>query len=118
MIFLVLVGMIALVVLGLNWHDNNNLEQIENYLKAKECQTVIYSKGEYKGLCPDGLYIVPNSFSLEIKKSQTVVQYKSINNIEHKKENLLLHTNENIIEVKFKEEKNLQRYKEALQDKQ
>lgn len=118
MIFLVLVGVIALVVLGLNWHDNNNLEQIENHLKAKECQAVIYSKGEYKGLCPDGLYIVPNSFRLDIEKSQTVVQYNRINNIEQQKKNLLLHTDEQIIEVKFKEEKNLQRYKEALQDKQ
>jgi len=47
MVFLVIFGLIAIVVIALNIIDGSNLEKLENHFKALNCQNVIYSKGIY-----------------------------------------------------------------------
>lgn len=44
MIFLIVFGLIALIVIVLNMMDNSNLEKIENYFKSQNCQNIVYSK--------------------------------------------------------------------------
>ncbi len=51
MIFLIVFGLIALIVIVLNMMDNSNLEKIENYFKSQNCQNIVYSKGVFKGIC-------------------------------------------------------------------
>ena len=68
MIFLVVFGLIAAVVIVLNIMDSSNLEKIETYLKSQDCQNIVYSKGVYKGVCKDEIIQVSNSFSVDIEK--------------------------------------------------
>lgn len=117
MIFLILVAFIAVIVVGLNMYDNSNLQSIENYLQNKKCQEIVYSKGTYKGLCDEGMYLIPNSFSLKIEEDKKIALYQEITSITKKAHTLTIHTSKEDFHAEFKDEKRLNHYMQQLQDK-
>lgn len=117
MIFLILVVFIGVIVVGLNMYDNSNLQHIETYLQNKKCQEIVYSKGTYKGLCEDGLYLIPNSFSVDIQTDKKVIPYSSITTIQKHPQTLTIKTSQESINVEFKEKQILNRYAQQLQEK-
>lgn len=114
MIFLIVFGLIALIVIVLNVMDNSNLEKIENYLKVQNCQNILYSKGVYKGICNDRIIQIPNSFSVDIDKNKTVFDFKDIKSIEEKKSSIIINKTYNI---EFKEKENLDKFYKSLKEK-
>lgn len=102
MIFLVVFGFIALVVIVLNVMDNSNLQTIKNYLKSKNCQNIIYSKGSYKGVCDDEIIEISNSFNVDLEKNKTIYKLNEIKNIEKKNMAIIIN---NSYTIKFKEKR-------------
>lgn len=103
MIFIVLFFIIVFIVIGLNMYDESNLQKIENYIKAKNCEEYIYSKGSYKALCEDRLIEISNSFSIDIKQDKIEYKYKDIKNIEIVNKNLVINNKNNISFSKVEE---------------
>ncbi len=114
MIFLVVFGFIALVVIILNVMDNSNLQTIENYFKSKNCQNIIYSKGSYKGVCDDEVMEISNSFNVDLEKNKTIYKLNEIKNIE--KNNMAIIIN-NSYTIRFKEKKNMDKFYKSLKEK-
>ncbi len=118
MIFLVLILFIALVVMGLNMLDNNNLDKIKTHLEAKNCSEIYYGYGSFKGLCQEDIRLVENSFSLDIAKNEKIISYESIVSLEHKKQKVILTLkNNNTLLLEFKKEQEAQEYYEKIQEK-
>jgi len=116
MIFIGLILFIAAIVMALNFMDNNNLEKIKHHLEAKECSSIYYGYGSYKGLCPKELRVVKNSFILDIANNEKVIKYDTIVEHELKKHKLIITLKENKTEVlEFKEENNAQEYDEKIE---
>lgn len=118
MIFIVLILFIAVIVIGLNIHDSNNLEKIRSFLEANKCTQIYYGYGSYKALCQEKIQIVENSFTLDMAQNQKEIKYDTIVNKELKKQKLILTLSNNTQEVlEFKEEKQAFEYDKKLQEK-
>lgn len=118
MIFLVLILFIALVVMGLNMMDSNNLDKIKAHLEAKNCSQISYGYGSYKGLCESDLRIVENSFSLDIAKNEKVISYENIASVENKKQKItVILKDEQELQLEFKKEEEAKEYYEKLEEK-
>lgn len=114
MIFLVVFAIIAIIVISLNIKDSSNLEKIENYFNSQDCQNVIYSKGTYKGICKDKIMQIENSFSVDLDKNKTFINFANIKNIEQKKFSIIINKTYNI-EFKTKETKDI--FYKSLEEK-
>jgi len=114
MIFLILFGIIALIVIALNIYDNSNLQKIKKHFEVNSCQNVIYSKGTYKGICKNEVMQVSNSFSVDLVKDERKFKLNKINKID-KNDLTIIINNEYIIE--FKDRKNLEVFNKALEEK-
>jgi len=114
MIFLILFGIIALIVIALNIYDNSNLEKIKEHFETNNCQNIIYSKGTYKGICKDEVIQVDNSFSIDLKKDERKFKLNKINKID--KNNLTIIINNDYI-IEFKDIKNLEAFYKSLEEK-
>lgn len=114
MIFLIVFGLIALIVIVLNMMDNSNLEKIENYFKSQNCQNIVYSKGVFKGICENKVMQISNGFSVDIDKNKTVFDFKDIKKIEEKNSKIIINETYNI---EFKEKENLDKFYKILKEK-
>lgn len=114
MIFLVVFGLIAVIVILLNIKDSSNLEKIENYLKSKNCINIIYSKGDYKGICPNEIIEISNSFSVDLEKNKRVFKFDKIKTLE--KENLEIIINKTY-NIEFKEKEKMEIFYKSLKEK-
>lgn len=114
MIFLVVIAFIAIVVILLNFKDSSNLEKIENYLKAQNCKSIVYSKGTYKGVCENKIIEVSNGFSVDLEKDKKVLEFANVNSLEKKNLNIII--NKTYI-IEFKENKNIEKFYKNLKEK-
>ena len=114
MIFLLVFGLIAVVVIALNIIDSSNLEKIENHFKTLNCQNVIYSKGIYKGICKDEIMQIPNSFSVDLEEDKKTFKLKDIRSLEIKDFTIIINKNYNI---EFKEKENMGTFYKTLKEK-
>mgnify|MGYP001031528945 CR=1 FL=1 len=118
MIFIVLVLIIAAIFTGLNMYDNSNIEKIKTHLQAQNCNPILYVYGTYKGVCPNELMVVKNSFSLNIEKNQIRVPYFNLEKIKQDKLNIIVEVNnEKNVVLKFKDKQNQITFYEKLQEK-
>jgi cell division protein FtsI/penicillin-binding protein 2 len=118
MIFIVLIVLIALIVMGLNMMDTNNLEKIKDYLQTQSCTQIYYSRGSYKALCQEDIAIVENSFNLDIQKNQKRIKYDTIVNYEQIHHKVILTLEEDSLEVlEFKNSEEALNYYEKIQEK-
>lgn len=113
MIFLVVFGLIAAVVIVLNIMDSSNLEKIENHFKAQNCHNIIYSKGVYKGICKGEIMQISNSFSVDLEENKTIFKLDKIKNIDEKELSIIVNKSYNI---EFKEEKNKNAFYKSLKE--
>jgi len=114
MVFLVIFGLIAVVVIALNMKDSSNLEKIENHFKAENCQNIVYSKGIYKGICENKIMQINNSFSVDLEKNKTTFTLDKIKNLDEKELSIIVN-NSYIIE--FKDKKNKETFYKSLKEK-
>jgi len=114
MIFIIFFAIVASIFIVLNIYDNSNLQKIENYYLKKKCLNVLYSKGEYKGICQDSIVVVPNSFSPDLQKDKKIVKLSEIDDI--KKENLMIVINKNY-KIRFENKKNLESFYKAIRER-
>ena len=114
MVFLVIFGIIAIIVIGLNIMDSSNLEKIENHFKALNCKNVIYSKGVYKGICNDELMQIPNSFSVDLEEDKKTFKLDEIKNLEIKNLTIIINKDYNI---EFKKKENMDIFYKILKEK-
>ena len=114
MIFLVVFGLIAVIVIVLNMIDGSNLEKIESHFKVQNCQNIIYSKGIYKGICEDEVMQIGNSFSVDIEKDKTIFKLDKIKKLDEEKFKVVINKTYNI---EFKEEKNKEVFYKNLKEK-
>lgn len=114
MVFLVIFGLIALIVIVLNVIDNSNLEKIQKYFEVNNCQSVIYSKGTYKGICKDELIQIDNSFSVDVINDKRIFKLNKIKKIN--KDNLTIIINDNY-KIDFKDKNNLEVFYKTLKEK-
>jgi hypothetical protein len=119
LIFIILVLIIAAIFTGLNMYDNSNIEKIRVYLSNKNCTPTFYAYGTYKGVCPNELMMVKNSFSLNIEKNQIRVPYETVVNLKQENLNIIVDVNndEKNVVLKFKEKQNQITFYEKLQEK-
>jgi hypothetical protein len=118
MIFIVLIVFIALIIVGLNMMDTNNLEKIKHHLEAQTCTQIYYSRGSYKALCQEDIAIVENSFNLDIQKNEKRIKYDTIVNYEQINQKVLLTLDDGKIEVlEFKNSDDAVHYYEKIQEK-
>ncbi len=103
MIFIAVFVIIAVVVIGLNFHDSSNLEKIENHLKQENCAEFFYSRGSYKALCENRVLEIQNSFSVDLEKDSKEIYYKDIKNLEIQKQNIIINDNKKL-EFKLEDE--------------
>ncbi|WP_320035387.1 hypothetical protein [Halarcobacter sp.] len=113
MIFLVLVGIVAAIVIVLNMMDSSNLEKIENNFKDKNCKNIIYSKGSYKGICGDELVEIPNSFEVNIKEDKKSIKLKDIKKLDDKTLTIIINDD---YEIEFKDKENKENFYKNLKD--
>jgi len=114
MIFIIFIGIVAGIFVGLNIYDNSNLQKIENYYLKKKCLNVIYSKGQYKGFCQDSIVKIPNSFSPDLQKDKEIVKFNEI--YEVKKENLMIIINKNY-KIRFQKKENLEVFYKIIEER-
>lgn len=114
MIFLVVFGLIAAVVIVLNIMDSSNLEKIENHFKSQNCENIVYSKGVYKGICKDEIMQINNSFTVNLEENKTTFKLDKIKNIDKKGLTIIVNKSYNI---EFKEEKNINTFYKSLKEK-
>ncbi|WP_321312959.1 hypothetical protein [Halarcobacter sp.] len=113
MIFLVLVGIVATIVIVLNMMDNSNLEKIEKYFKDKNCKNITYSKGTYKAICGDELVEIPNSFEVDIKEDKKRIKLKNIKKLDDKTLTIIINDD---YEIEFKDKQNKENFYKNLKD--
>lgn len=114
MIFLILFGIIAIIVIALNFYDSSNLNKIKTYLEVNNCQNIIYSQGKYKGICKNEIIQIPNSFSIDLENDKRVLEISSIKKIEKNELNIILNSN---YKIEFKDKKNLEAFNKAIEEK-
>ena len=114
MVFLVIFGLIAIVVIMLNMKDGSNLEKIENQFKSQDCQNIIYSKGVYKGICDDRIMQISNGFSVDLEKDKTTFKLDEIKKIDEQGLTIIINNEYNI---EFKDEKNMKVFYKDLKEK-
>ena len=90
MIFIALFVIIAIVVVGLNLHNNSNLENIKEYVITSGCSNYTYSRGSYKALCEDKILEVKNSFTIDLEKNSVEILYSDIKKTDIKKQNIII----------------------------
>lgn len=113
MIFIILFGFIALIFLTLNWYDNSNLEQLEEYIKSQNCKDYIYSKGSYKAICSDKILVMRNSLVIDLQANKTVYLLKNIQDIEIEKNSIVFGENR----LDFNTKDDMQIFYEKLSEK-
>jgi len=114
MIFIGLFLFIAIIVISLNMYDTYNLNKIEEYIKSKNCQTPIYSKGSYKAFCDDKILEVSNSFIVDLQENSKVYKYKDIKSAKIEKRDIVINDKD---KISFKEEENLNKFYNTLKTK-
>lgn len=114
MIFLVLIGIIAVIVLALNMKDSSNLERIENHFQKNNCQEIIYTKGSYKGICKDYIMQIPNSFSVDIENDKQILKFSEIKQLSKNGKNIIINKE---YKFEFKEDKDLDRFHKSIEEK-
>ncbi|XPV68829.1 MAG: hypothetical protein ACNI25_16205 [Halarcobacter sp.] len=113
MIFLVLFGFIAVVVVSLNIYDNSNLDKIKQYLLSNNCQNIVYAKGSYKAICDDRVIQIENAFSVDLNKKDEM-KIENIKSIEKKSLTLLVNKT---YKIEFKQKENLENFYKNLEEK-
>ena len=114
---MILIGLfliIALFVISLNFHNQSNLNEIEEYLQKNNCQNIVYSSGTYNALCIDSLVRIENSFTLDINKNSKIINYSEIKDLQLLKTEILINNKE---KIKFKNEEKLNLFFEELKEK-
>ncbi len=114
MIFLILFGTIAVIVIVLNIHDSSNLNEIKEHFEKKECENIIYSKGTYKGVCKDEIMQIPNSFSINLEEDKKTYKFNDIEDLEIK--NLTIIINKDYT-IEFKKKENMDIFYKILKEK-
>ena len=94
MIFIVFFALIIMSVIALNVLENNNLEKIENYMKAQNCAAVHYNQGQYQGVCKDEIIIIKNAFSVDIQKDKKTLEYTGIQTVTINDKTINIKTNQ------------------------
>ena len=114
---MILIGLflfIALFVVALNFYNQSNLNEIEEYLQKNNCQNIVYSSGAYNALCIDSLVRVENSFTLDINKNSKIINYSEIKDLQLLKTEILINNKE---KIKFKNEEKLNLFFKELKEK-
>ena len=114
MIFLVVFGFIAAIVIALNIKDNSNIEKIENYLKSQNCENIVYSKGVYKGVCHEKIIAIENGFSIDLSEDKKVFNIDEIDSVNI--ENLKIIIN-NTYNIEFKNQEEMDDFYKKLKEK-
>lgn len=117
MIFIFFFGLIIAIFVGLNILDNSNINKIEAYFKAQECQTISYVSGEYRGVCRDKIILMRNAFSVDVSQPEKLIHYNEIQNIKRESNFLVIKTSEDTISLDFKEPEKLEEFYISLENK-
>ncbi|MGM0520347.1 MAG: hypothetical protein ACQERD_11980 [Campylobacterota bacterium] len=113
MVFIAFFLFIAVIAISLSIHNSSNLEHIESFLKAKQCNNIIYSRGSYKALCEKRVLDISNSFTVDIDKNTKEIKYKDIKNIYIEDLDILIN---NKTRLTFKKEEEIYSFYESLKD--
>ncbi|PLY06334.1 MAG: hypothetical protein C0625_09350 [Arcobacter sp.] len=114
MIFLILFGIIAVIVIALNIHDSSNLDEIREYFEKKNCQNIVYSKGSFKGICKNEIIQVNNSFTVDLEKNKSTFKLDKIHELS--KKDLAIVINKNY-KIEFKIKENMENFYKKLEEK-
>jgi len=117
MIFIVFFALIIMAVLALNVLDNNNLEKIENYMKAQSCVAVHYNQGQYQGVCKDEIIVIENAFSVDISQDKKTIFYNQIQTIHIEDKTLNIKTNTQDLTLEFKQKDKARMFYKKVQNK-
>ena len=114
MVFLILVGIVATIVIVLNVIDNSNMHKIEDHFKDKKCKNIIYSKGSYKGICGDEVMEINNSFDVDLKNNKKSVKLKDIKRLDDRALTIIINDD---YEIEFKDKLNKEEFYNELKEK-
>jgi len=114
MIFLVLVGIVAIIVITLNMIDNSNLEKIQKDLEDKKCENIVYSKGSYKGICGDDIVEIDNGFEVNLEEDKKVIKLKDIKKLDDRVLTIIINDD---YEMEFKDKKSKEIFYKNLKEK-
>ncbi len=117
MIFIVLFALIIIGVIALNILDNNNLETIENYLKAQNCVAVHYNQGQYQGVCQDEIILIKNAFTIDISKDKKIISYAKIQAVKLEDKIINIKTNTQNLKLEFKQQDKAIMFYKKVQNK-
>jgi len=117
MIFIVFFALIIFGVIALNTLDNNNLEKIENYLKAQNCVAVHYNQGQYQGVCEDEIILIKNAFTIDISKDKKMISYAKIQTVNIKDKTIMIDTNTSNVKLEFKQKDKATLFYKKVQNK-
>ncbi|NQY92865.1 MAG: hypothetical protein HRT43_01755 [Campylobacteraceae bacterium] len=117
MIFIVFFALIIIAGIGLNILDTNNLEKIENYMKAQNCVAVHYNRGQYHGVCENNILIIKNSFSVDISKPDKSISYVDIKNITIEDKTIKIISTKENLKLEFKKPDNATVFYKKVQNK-
>jgi len=114
MIFLIVFGVIAFIVITLNFIDNSNLEKIKTHLEVLKCDNIVYSKGYYKGICENKIIQISNGFSVDLENNKTSFRIDEIENLDIKELTIIINNSYNI---EFKKKENMDTFYKILKEK-
>jgi len=114
MIFLILFGIVAIIVIVLNIHDSSNLDEIKEYFEKKNCQNIVYSNGAFKGICNNEIMQINNSFTVDLEKNKTTFNIDKIKELSKKDLTILVNKN---YKIKFKTKENMENFYKKLEEK-
>ena len=117
MIIIILFGLVAAVFIGLNILDNSNIDKIEAHFKAQQCQSISYVSGSYRGVCQDKIIVMKNGFSVDTSKPQKLIYYKDITKINKQEKHLVIETASGNVLLDFKEQDDLNKFFNEVQNK-
>ncbi|QKF83354.1 hypothetical protein [Halarcobacter ebronensis] len=114
MIFMILVGIVATIVIVLNMMDSSNMHKIEDHFKDKKCENIVYSKGSYKGICGDEVMEVENSFEVDLKNNKKSIKLKDIKKLDDRALTIIINDD---YEIEFKDKLNKEKFYNELKEK-
>ncbi len=117
MIFIIFFALIIIGVIALNTLDNNNLEKIENYLKAQKCVAVHYNQGQYQGVCQDEIILIQNAFTINISKDKKIISYGKIQTVNIEDKTIKIKTNTANVKLEFKQKDKARMFYKKVQNK-
>lgn len=76
MVFIALI--IFIIVLGIYLFDAHNISKIEQHFQAQHCEPYYIHKGQYTGVCKEGIIGIKSSFSPQLAQPELFIPYEEI----------------------------------------